>query len=62
MKRPWMALLLVGALAAPAAADELGLMIGDPVPTVDIEKFFQGQAIDSFDKEKVYVLEFWATW
>jgi len=47
------------------------LTIGDKAPKIDIQHWVkpgvlddQGQfeAITSFDKDKVYVLEFWATW
>ncbi len=38
------------------------LSIGDRVPDVDIAHFFQGKEVTAFDKEKIYVLEFWATW
>lgn len=56
-------LLSVGALGtfAPAHADQF-FGVGDPVPAVDIDHFFQDAKIESFDKDKTYVLEFWATW
>jgi hypothetical protein len=60
MRRALTAAFLVGAFALPAIAGELG--IGDDVPGVDIEKFFQGMSITGFDKDRTYVLEFWATW
>lgn len=55
--------LLVAALATSAMAqDGPTLSIGDAVPAIDIQHFFQGDAIEEFSKEKTYVLEFWATW
>ncbi len=38
------------------------LGVGDPVPEIDIDHFFKGDAVRSFDKERIYILEFWATW
>lgn len=56
--------VLIAALAAtPALAlDGLSLTIGDKVDSVDIAHFFQGAPVKALDKEKIYVLEFWATW
>ena len=54
--------LLLGALAAPALAQDSQLGIGDAVPAINIEHFFQGDAVAAFDRQKTYVLEFWATW
>lgn len=54
--------LLAGAFALPALAQEPRLGIGDPVPAIDIEHFFQGEPVTAFHPEKIYVLEFWATW
>ena len=57
------AALLVAMFAVPAVAqDGPVLTIGDRVPTIDIGHFFQGEPVKSFDPNKIYVLEFWATW
>ncbi len=47
---------------APAAATTARLTIGDPAPPLAIEKWVRGESIPSFEKGKVYVVEFWATW
>ena len=63
MSRAFGAALLIAAFATPAMAQEgSSLGIGDPVPAIDIQHFFQGEAVEEFSKEKTYVLEFWATW
>lgn len=63
IKRFAAALLLALPLASVATAQDQPLLgIGDPVPAIDIEHFFQGEQIEAFSKERIYVLEFWATW
>ena len=63
IKRLIAALLVALPLAGVVSAQEPAkLGIGDPVPAVDIAHFFSGDAITQFSKERIYVLEFWATW
>jgi len=38
------------------------LRVGDPAPKLYVEKWVKGEAIESFEAGKVYVVEFWATW
>ena len=38
------------------------LQIGDPAPRLQISKWIQGQPVKEFARDKVYVIEFWATW
>ncbi|MEJ7591451.1 MAG: redoxin family protein [Planctomycetaceae bacterium] len=38
------------------------LMIGDAAPPISIAKWVQGDPVDAFASDKVYVVEFWATW
>ena len=49
---------------APASAREeaASLAVGDPCPPLNPEKFLKGDRISGFEKGKVYVVEFWATW
>lgn len=45
------------------SADESNrLSIGDPAPPVTIADWVKGSQFDSFQQNKVYVVEFWATW
>lgn len=47
--------------AGPLAAAEL--TIGSPAPALEIEHWFHDkEPITAFDPDKVYVIEFWATW
>jgi thiol-disulfide isomerase/thioredoxin len=47
---------------AASAADAGKLNIGDPAPALSIEHWVKGEPVKSFEKGKVYVVEFWATW
>src|SRR5262245_56325780 len=38
------------------------LSIGDKAPALSIEKWIKGEPVKAFEKDKVYVVEFWATW
>lgn len=38
------------------------LVAGDPAPALSIEKWVKGDAVTGFEKGKVYIVEFWATW
>ena len=38
------------------------LIIGDTAPQISIGKWVKGDAVESFAKDQVYVVEFWATW
>jgi len=47
--------------AAPTpAAPKLG--VGDIAPPLKVTKWLQGEEVKAFAKDKVYVVEFWATW
>lgn len=51
---------------APAAKAKEGatkkLSVGDKAPPLSIEKWVKGEPITGFEKGRVYVIEFWATW
>jgi len=54
---------VVCALVAPGArADEQPLTIGDPAPPIAVSEWVKGGPVESFQDDKVYVVEFWATW
>ncbi|MGE3109543.1 MAG: redoxin family protein [Phycisphaerales bacterium] len=46
----------------PAAKTEPSLKVGDKAPALSVEKWVKGEPITGFEKGKVYVVEFWATW
>lgn len=39
-----------------------GLRVGDAAPKLSAERWVRGEPVKSFEKGKVYVVEFWATW
>jgi len=39
-----------------------GLKIGDPAPKLQVSKWVQGEAVKDFERDKAYIVEFWATW
>ena len=58
--------------AAPAAKPDLSpqapapqaapLRPGDAAPALTIDKWVKGEPVEKFEKGRVYVVEFWATW
>jgi thiol-disulfide isomerase/thioredoxin len=40
----------------------VSLRIGDPAPPIKVQTWVRGQPVTKFNKGKVYVLDFWATW
>jgi thiol-disulfide isomerase/thioredoxin len=60
VKTAVMGLLAAGVLRV--MAEDKGLSVGDPAPKLQVAKWVQGEAVTSFDKDKTYLVEFWATW
>jgi thiol-disulfide isomerase/thioredoxin len=52
------ALLCLGLMRASAGE----LAMGDPAPKITVAKFVKGEPVTQFEKGKLYVVEFWATW
>lgn len=50
------------AQAAQKPEAQAALTVGMPAPALSIEKWVKGSPVASFEKGKVYVVEFWATW
>jgi thiol-disulfide isomerase/thioredoxin len=44
------------------AQNGVTLRIGDPAPALQYSKWLKGDPVNFFDGQKLYVLEFWATW
>lgn len=60
-----MACMLAGALASAAAAQEgekKDLVVGDDAPPLTVSKWVKGDKVSEFEPDKIYVVEFWATW
>lgn len=51
--------LALGAMAIASAAD---LLPGSPAPKIDVKTWVKGTPVAGFEKDKLYVVEFWATW
>jgi len=65
MKRITTAALLGAALittAAYAQDETKTLSIGDDAPAIEVSHWLKGTPVEKFEKGKVYVVEFWATW
>jgi thiol-disulfide isomerase/thioredoxin len=49
-------------LCVARASAEGPLSVGDPAPKMQVKEFVKGKEVKQFEKGKVYVVEFWATW
>lgn len=59
----WIKALAVWMLAAGSSgALAATLNVGDPAPPLQVSKWVQGEPIRDFERNKAYLLEFWATW
>src|SRR5581483_9664469 len=67
-KRSFASYILVAAILITASVgfaqynDHPTLKIGDPAPPIHVQTWLRGQPVERFEKGKVYVLDFWATW
>jgi thiol-disulfide isomerase/thioredoxin len=53
---------LFAAALAMAAAPALAANLGDPAAKLDIAEWIKGEPVEMTENDKVYVVEFWATW
>lgn len=62
--KPLASVLAFGmALVAGAfAVDAQTLKVGDPAPPLQVSRWVQGEPVTEFAPDKVYLVEFWATW
>jgi thiol-disulfide isomerase/thioredoxin len=44
------------------AASRASLQVDDAAPQIQVDRWLKGDAVTSFSKDHVYVVEFWATW
>lgn len=47
---------------AQEADKEAKLAVGSPAPQLHVSEWVQGEKVEAFAKDHVYVVEFWATW
>lgn len=57
-----LALLPFGNLAAESGSSPSKLKIGDPAPALTTGAWIKGEPVKKFEKDTVYLVEFWATW
>jgi thiol-disulfide isomerase/thioredoxin len=65
MKSKFHLLLLCCTIAVTTHAqqDQTPLFnLGDPAPSLRVQQWIKGTPVQNFEKGKVYVVEFWATW
>ena len=56
-------LTCIAAVSTYAQIDQSpSLIIGDPAPSLHVGKWIKGSPIQRFERGKIYVIEFWATW
>ncbi|HLK17155.1 MAG TPA: TlpA disulfide reductase family protein [Fimbriimonadaceae bacterium] len=60
--RPLVTLTYLAALAFSASASASTLKPGSTPPALDVKTWYKGAPVTSFDADKTYVVEFWATW
>lgn len=59
----YLMLSIVALFSTMAIAQTTGkISVGDPAPEIKYSKWIKGEPFDSFDPQKLYVMEFWATW
>lgn len=49
-------------LLTPLRAASAALKTGDAAPAIKVASWAKGDAVKSFEGDKVYIVEFWATW
>jgi thiol-disulfide isomerase/thioredoxin len=62
MKNQWLLALMACFVTACSGNAAVTLKVGDPAPKLQTGKWVQGEPVKDFEKGKVYVVEFWATW
>jgi thiol-disulfide isomerase/thioredoxin len=55
-------LFVVAALISTSSPAFAALKVGDPAPKLQVAQWVQGGPITELEGDKVYIVEFWATW
>src|SRR5882757_3255499 len=58
----FLALFALIVVASSRQTHAATLNVGDPAPRLQPGKWVQGEAVKEFARDKVYIVEFWATW
>jgi thiol-disulfide isomerase/thioredoxin len=56
------ALLALAGSATFSQVNAASLKVGDAAPKLQVSKWVQGEPVKEFERDKVYIVEFWATW
>lgn len=62
LKKSILTFLALCSIFSVLAQDTLTLRIGDPAPPLKYSKWIQGTPITSYQDNRLYIVEFWATW
>lgn len=62
MNRLWLTAVVSAVLAAAQGGLAQELTLGSKAPELKLKEFIKGEPVKGFQKGKVYVVEFWATW
>lgn len=54
--------LLAATCSITVAQQKSALIVGDNAPEIRYSKWLKGTPVKSYEKDRIYVLEFWATW
>ena len=60
--RRMLAVGLCAAVVSMVGTAHAALKVGDPAPRIAPGKWAQGEAVNALEGDKVYLIEFWATW
>jgi thiol-disulfide isomerase/thioredoxin len=55
-------LIVLVSLALCALASNASIGPGSPAPALSVQTWFKGKPVKKLDRNKIYVVEFWATW
>src|SRR4051794_35077536 len=55
-------LVSLAGIALNSAHAAATLKIGDPAPKLQVSLWVQGDPVKEFERDKAYIVEFWATW
>lgn len=53
---------LLAAVLGTAQAREARLVVGDSAPPLQVGAWVQGEPVTAFERDKVYLIDFWAMW
>jgi len=62
MRDSRLTLVLASVLGLAIGSRAATLKVGDKAPPLQVSKWMQGDPVKDFEKDKAYLVEFWATW